>query len=361
MTRVSRGAGFVCSIVPPYLLDQFVESGDPDQRAAAQDALRATALLRRRRTQLGALIAHPDFDVMTLGLVAAGTHSAISVYDGHGLSVLSPFLPGELRRGPDDPPFLRDRTVDEAYDSAGETIAFYREVFDRNGLDDAGMDVVSSVHVVDPAGRPWDNAAWNGNQMCYGDGGILFVAGAFTTALEVIGHEFTHGVTEFSAGLEYHDQPGALNESMSDVFGSMIKQHALGQTSAEADWLIGPGLLADPRAKALRSVRDPGTAFPGDPQPATMADYNYDPADDGGVHTNSGIPNRAFYLAAWSLGGHSWEVAGKIWYRALTSSLSAQSQFADAAQATMDAAQELFPDGETRDAIGEAWHEVGVI
>jgi Zn-dependent metalloprotease len=201
--------------------------------------------------------------------------------------------------------------------------------------------------------------------MVYGDGGRLFKPGSLTTALDVIAHELTHGVTQFTANLDYAGQPGALNESMSDVFGSMVKQYALGQTVDEADWLIGAGLLRDPQATALRSVKDPGSAAPDDPQPASMADFRQLPdnedGDWGGVHINSGIPNRAFYLAARALGGHSWDRAGRVWYDALTRRLRPDAQFSDAARATIEAAEELFPGGAVRDRVEEAWRTVEVL
>ncbi|CAM5676724.1 hypothetical protein SFUMM280S_07534 [Streptomyces fumanus] len=156
--------------------------------------------------------------------------------------------------------------------------------------------------------------------MVFGDGdGEIFLD--FTIPVDVIGHELVHGVTQYTANLTYFGQPGALNESVSDVFGSLIKQYTLGQSADQADWLIGAGLLA-PRVTgvALRSLKAPGTAYDDDvlgkdPQPATMDDYVRTGRDNGGVHINSGIPNHAFYLAATALGGNAWERAGQIWYR----------------------------------------------
>jgi Zn-dependent metalloprotease len=138
--------------------------------------------------------------------------------------------------------------------------------------------------------------------MVYGDGdGDLFKR--FTIAIDVIGHELTHGVTQYSAGLVYQDQTGALNESISDVFGSLVKQYRLKQTADQADWLIGAGLLADGvNGKALRSMAAPGTAYDDpilgkDPQPAHMKDFVNTQSDHGGVHINSGIPNHAFFYS----------------------------------------------------------------
>jgi Zn-dependent metalloprotease len=359
-----RAHAGLCCIAPPYLLERIAESGDEQQREAAERTLASLSIVRARRVLTAQLIADPAFDVKALGLVAQGTASAIKVYDAHGLPFNSFELPGNLLRDTNDPPGA-DVAGNQAFDGARATLTFYSEVLGRNGLDDAGMDVISSVHVTDPLGHPWENAAWISTQMVYGDGGRLFRAGSLTSAVDVIGHEMTHAVTQFTAALEYRSQSGALNESMSDVFGSMIKQHMLGQTAATADWLIGAGLLVDAEAKALRSMIDPGTAFPDDPQPAAMRDYVELPeterGDNGGVHINSGIPNRAFALAATKLGGNSWDRAGRIWYKTLTERLHADSQFTDAAQATLDVADELFPGGEVRALVEDAWREVEVV
>jgi Zn-dependent metalloprotease len=203
--------------------------------------------------------------------------------------------------------------------------------------------------------------------MVYGDGsGRIFQVGGLTRSLDVVAHELTHGVTDFTAGLAYSKQSGALNEHFSDVVGSLVKQYSLKESAAEADWLIGEGILVPELGKALRSMSQPGTAYSGDRQPDHMDDYvdlpdDNDPRNDnGGVHINSGIPNHAFYLAATALGGHAWEVAGMIWYRALTTRLGPSTQFDEAARATVDVAGELFGDTEEK-AVRKAWEEVGVL
>ncbi len=203
--------------------------------------------------------------------------------------------------------------------------------------------------------QDYDNAFWNGEQLVFGDGdGKIF--GSFTEPVDVLGHEFTHAVTQFTAALTYQGQSGALNESVSDCFGMCLKQRLLGQTADQADWLIGAGIfLPGIDARALRDMAHPGTAYDDptlgkDPQVGDMADYVDTTDDNGGVHTNSGIPNRAFYLAATAIGGDTWEGAGQVWYAALTGGdVGADTDFAGFAAATIAAA------GEHADAVRQAW------
>jgi Zn-dependent metalloprotease len=197
----------------------------------------------------------------------------------------------------------------------------------------------------------------------FGDGdGVLF--NRFTIAIDIMGHELTHGVTENEAQLIYKDQSGALNESMSDVYGFLVKTYKNGKQAAEdADWLIGEGLWADPdQGVALRSMKEPGTAHERDQQPAHMRDYLNTIDDNGGVHINSGIPNRAFYLAATRIGGYAGEKAGPIWYAALRDPrLKPDASFVQFARLTVINAEILFPGGEERQIVQGAWDEVGVV
>jgi Zn-dependent metalloprotease len=211
----------------------------------------------------------------------------------------------------------------------------------------------------------YNNAFWDGAQMVFGDGdGSIF--NRFTIAIDIMGHELTHGVTQHTAGLEYQDQSGALNESISDVFGALTKQRSLGQTADKADWLIGAGLLAPGiKGVALRSMKAPGTAYDDwllgkDPQPGHMSKYVETTSDNGGVHINSGIPNKAFYLAAVYIGGNAWEVAGNIWYQTLLDpKLSSTAQFQDFANLTVENAGKLYGDT-IKATVAKAWQDVGI-
>ncbi|MDR6789747.1 Zn-dependent metalloprotease [Sphingomonas sp. BE138] len=346
-------------ILPPYILSRIAEHGPPDLRAAAIRGLLVDPSIRIvRAATAGPVIGTLARLRTAAGLVPAPTPMR-TIRDAGGL----PEAPGAtiVRREGDAP--TGDAAVDEAYDGLGATFALFWEAYARNSIDDAGLPLDATVHY----DREYDNAFWDGTQMVFGDGdGQLF--NRFTIALDVIGHELAHGVTEKEAGLAYYGQSGALNESISDVFGSLVKQHLFGQTADQADWLIGAGLLT-PAVKGvgLRSMKAPGTAYDDpvlgkDPQPADMAGFVRTNQDNGGVHINSGIPNRAFYLAATAIGGHAWERAGQIWYDALLDPATrANTDFAAFAQITRDvAARRYGADGAEAKAVADAWATVGV-
>ncbi|MGV9794946.1 M4 family metallopeptidase [Gordonia sp. NPDC003422] len=220
--------------------------------------------------------------------------------------------PGKLVRAEGDPA-TADASVNAAYDNFGLTYKFFEEVFSRDSIDGQGMPIRALVHY----GNDYDNAFWDGQgSMFFGDGGAMLTD--TTQGLDVIGHELTHGVTQVEANLIYSGQSGALNESMSDVFGSLVKQYHLGQSADQADWLIGADIVGPLLQPALRSMKAPGTAHAHDNQPADMGSYVQTMADNGGVHINSGIPNKAFHVVATSLDGPAWKAAGQIWYDALT-------------------------------------------
>jgi Zn-dependent metalloprotease len=340
-----------CTIVPPLVLDRLARTDDAATAAAARRTLEHDARERTRRqlnTVLGPVAAHGG---------SPADHPVRTVFDaGH-----KDDLPGRKVRAEGAGP-TSDGSVNRAYDALGATFETYLKAYGRHSIDGAGLPLKASVHYL----KGYNNAFWNGEQMVFGDGdGRIFLD--FTLPLDVIGHELTHGVTQYSANLDYQGQSGALNESVSDVFGSLIKQYALGQTADQADWLIGAGLLAPGvNGEALRSMKAPGTAYDDpqlgkDPQPATMSGYVTTGQDNGGVHINSGIPNRAFYLTAAAIGGHAWEQAGQVWYDTLTGgTLSAQAQFADFAAATVAAAVARYGEDAQSRAVRAAWTEVGV-
>jgi Zn-dependent metalloprotease len=340
-------------IVPPYLLTRLAQSDAPELQEAAlaaQHTLQHDVPRRAARLTLSLDAQHE----LVAELEDAPNRT---ISDGHSTET----LPGTTVRAEGDPA-VTDVAVNEAYDGLGATFALYSEVYGRNSIDGKGLPLDGTVHY----GRLYDNAFWNGDRMVFGDGdGQVF--GRFTASFTVIGHELTHGVTQYTAGLVYKDQPGALNESISDVFGSLVEQYAKKQTAATASWLIGQGLFTkNVKGVALRSMKAPGTAYDDpqlgkDPQPADFAHYVTTTDDEGGVHLNSGIPNRAFYLVAHALGGHAWERAGQIWYDTLLSGLKPTTDFAAFGAATAAAAAKRYGDSSAEvAAVRAGWSGVGV-
>jgi Thermolysin metallopeptidase, alpha-helical domain/Thermolysin metallopeptidase, catalytic domain/Protealysin propeptide len=342
-----------CSIIPPYILEAVASRGTPDQRERALRTLGIDSSLRTAR-----LIQSLHDRPLRRTMPVAPPSQQRRVHDAqHGTG-----LPGALLRS-EGVPSNGDVAVDEAYGGFGSTLDLFWTIYNRNSIDDAAMPLIGTVHY----SQGYDNAFWNGQQMVFGDGDGQYF-NRFTIAIDVIGHELAHGVTEYTANLVYQDQPGALNESMSDVFGSLVKQYSKSprQTADQADWLIGEGLFTSQvSGVALRSMKEPGTAFDDpilgkDPQPGHMDGYYYGAADNGGVHINSGIPNRAFYLLATALGGYAWEKAGLIWYSALSDRhLSSTASFQNFADLTANHAETRFGATE-RDAVADAWQQVGI-
>jgi Zn-dependent metalloprotease len=342
-------------IIPPHMNKNIVENGTDEQRQKAMNSIVSAERLRAQRAIMAQITA--------LVTTVAVEDKQRQVFNAnHGSS-----LPGTLVRAEGDPP-TGDPATDEAFDGSGATYDLYKDVYERNSIDNSGMRLDSTVHYK----VGYDNAFWNGQQMIYGDGDEDLPASQrlfnrFTIALDVIGHELTHGVTQFEANLVYRDQPGALNESLSDVFGSLVKQHQRNQTAAQADWIIGEGLFTpNVNGVGIRSMKAPGTAYDDpvlgkDPQPAHISDYVDTISDNGGVHINSGIPNHAFYAAAMEMGGYAWEKAGRIWYITLRDRLTSTSVFNVAAQQTYLVAGELYGSGSLeQQAVRAGWQAVGI-
>lgn len=337
-------------ILPPYILDHMSKSDDPEVRKLAIENMVAAAETRSTRSIMAAM---PSF----MAAAPVNAKKNRQIYDmKNGPQFL---LPGTLARSEGGPKHA-DPAVNEAYDHSGSTYDFYSKVLGRNSLDGNGMTLVSSVHL----GRKYNNAFWNGQQMAYGDGdGVIFIR--FTKSIDVVGHELTHGVVTHTSNLEYKNESGALNESFADVFGSLVKQWKKKQSVAKANWLLGEDILVKvPGRRALRDLANPGTAFTNDPvlgndpQPAHYSKKYKGSEDNGGVHINSGIPNRAFYLASMAIGGNAWESTGKIWYKAMQQLLP-KSTFKQCAQITQQIALHEFG-AAAHKAVKDAWVAVGL-
>jgi Zn-dependent metalloprotease len=343
-------------IVPPHMLEDIATKGSPAQKVLAINTLKESAGMVGKRAAL------TNFSAAAFRVAAVGGKERI-VYDAKNGSS----LPGTVVRKEGDAA-VADVAVNEAYDGSGATYDLYKNIYNRNSIDNSGMRLDSTVHYQ----KGYDNAFWDGEQMVYGDGDENLpvnerLFNRFTISIDVIGHELTHGVTQFEAKLTYAQQPGALNESFSDVFGSIVKQYSLGQTAAQADWIIGAGLLTENvNGVGIRSMKAPGTAYDDpvlgkDPQPAHMKDYVNTVSDNGGVHINSGIPNHAFYLVATEIGGNAWEKAGQIWYVTLRDKLTSSSNFQNCADLTYQSAADLFgANSLEQQAVKNGWAAVGI-
>ena len=336
--------------IPPYIVDRLAESPNPKIRRLAKGTIEVAAEARAIRSTLSSMAG-----MAAVPSPASRKHRL--VYDMNNRYFP---LPGNLVRE-ERKKRVKDPAVNEAYDNAGRVYDFFKKVFDRNSIDGNGMSLISSIHI----GEKVDNAFWNGEQMTYGDGdGEIFVR--FTKSLDVSGHEFTHGVIMYESNLVYQDEPGALNEHFADVMGTLVTQWRRKQTVKDADWLIGDEILGPGvKAKSLRTMKgekayenDPilGT----DPQPKHMKDKFTDWQDNGGVHINSGIPNHAFHLAAYEVGGYAWEKVGMIWYKTIKK-LNRFSNFKEAAETTYQVAGSDHGNGSREQmAVKSAWKGVGI-
>ncbi|GFF34169.1 hypothetical protein IFM51744_02358 [Aspergillus udagawae] len=329
-------------IVPPYILESLSRNAATEQQREAARHTLAHRAKHRTDTKPTRHLDRTVYDAQT-SRANDPPRDKILIREGGPLLTLE-----------QDP----TNNANECYNGLGKTYDFYFNLFQRDSMDNKGMKLDGFVHAGDLY-----NAFWDGKELVFGDGdGEIF--NGFTDELDVIGHELTHGVVEHTSPLEYQFQSGALNESLADVFGIMVKQWSEDppQTVDQANWLIGEGLFAaGVNGRALRDMKNPGTAYNDarvgkDPQPAHWHDFKKLPFDDdnGGVHINSGITNRAFVLAATKIGGYAWEGAGPVWYRALTSGkLSKDATFKEFADLTIESA------GKHVDKVREAWNLVG--
>jgi len=344
-------------IIPPHMLDTMKMKGDQKMKDMVADLEKRADAYRVER------MAAAPTDADMQGFAAAFEPPVTKVkpnrkvYDAQNRSR----LPGKLERD-ETSGASSDKAVNDAFNGSGDTFNLYWDNYQRNSLDGFGLTLKSTVHYR----SGYNNAFWNGSQMAYGDGdGVIFRP--FTLDRSVIGHELSHGVVQFSGGLVYQDQAGALNESFADVFGVLTVQYKKKQSPAAADWLIGKDILGpDINGDALRSMKAPGTAYDDsmlgrDPQPYHMDFYVNTASDHGGVHINSGIPNQAFYLLANYLNEPAWEKAGTIWYQAMQQFNNPTGTFADWAETTVEVARAEYGSGSREQLFTRrAWRLVGL-
>lgn len=339
-----------CFIIPKDVLDRF--ANDPSLSEAERKSFADMAKHEPHWRKVRSLLTPANaLALQSLsGQVTLAKIPAVTVYNlATGTS-----LPG---RPLPNPGVVSDKTAARAFNQTTAVANFYQQVFGRNSLDNRAMTLQSSIHY----GVKYNNAFWNGSQMAYGDGdGNIFVD--FTQGNDVIGHELTHGFTQFSAQLAYINEAGGLNESISDVFGSMFRQWSAKQEVSHADWLIGKEIMGPGALKkgytCLRDLSKPGAAHCLAPQPDHYSAYQ--PGMD--PHYSSGIANFAFCTAAMSIGGYSWEKTGQIWYLALTNfKPSPNMKMKTFADRTRKLAHQKYPkDLSIFKAVDDAWTRVGL-
>lgn len=250
-----------------------------------------------------------------------------------------------------------DQYATDAHWGAEMTYDFYWNHFNRNSINNNGFTLKSYVHY----NTNYGNAFWDGQRMTYGDGSS---GNTPFTALDIAGHEITHGLTTFTADLVYQDESGALNESFSDIFGAAIEFDALGNTVG--DWMMGEDL-----GFVIRYMNNPGLL--GDPDTYLAGQWYTGTNDNGGVHTNSGVQNFWYYLLVmggsgtndlgntYSVTGIGHNDASAIAFRNLTVYLTTTSQYNDARFYAIQAAMDLFgPCSQQVVSTGKAWYAVGV-
>ena len=353
-------------IIPPYINDRLMTNDDTDEAKSALESQKFSSKIRAKREFIASHIkTYANLMIPKEAKAVKKPTLNMEVYDIHhntdtALATLL-WKNGKVENG------KLDKDAKNVIKAGKGTWDFYYEVFGRNSLNKMGLLLKHYIHF-GKTQQDMDNAFWDGEAMLYGDGDAK-IFGSFTSDIDIIGHELTHGVTQYESNLEYLNQSGALNESLSDVFGIMIKQRMMKQDVSKSNWLIGENVLLG-NQYALRSLKAPGTAFVNhpelgtDPQPATMDHFKHLPTsiDGGGVHYNSGIPNFAFYVTAFNIGGFSWEKAGRIWYEAMCDrALKTDATFEQFKALTIKKASTLFGAGsKEHKATQQGWKEAKV-
>jgi Zn-dependent metalloprotease len=334
-----------CEFIPPVVLENLARADVEDARLSINQSV----TIRDQRSST-------EVSMETLMGIAPPGQGPRKIYDCQNQWVKRV----SLARGESDPA-TADESVDNAWNFSGNAGDYLKQVLNRNSWDGIGSDIIVNVHY----GVNYMNAFWDGDELTFGEGnGTIFTD--FSKSLDVVAHELGHGVVQTTANLNYVSQSGALNEHFADVLGSVVTQHVLGQNANDADWLIGDEIMGpELYGEALRSMRAPGTAYDNalmgkDPQPGHMDDYYSGPADNQGVHINSGIPNRAFYLTSREIGT---DKAVSVWYHALQN-LWATANFSDAVDRITNSARVLVKNGDvplgTTQVVRGAFKEVGL-
>jgi Zn-dependent metalloprotease len=333
---------------------KFTAETDTALKNLQTETTRASELISAQTSQASAKIA------LIMGAlppyIAAPPITGLTrlIYDAQNKST----LPGTLVRKEGDPA-SSDQTVNEVYENVGIVYSFAIEVLNITfSPDEAKIRI--TVHY----GQNYDNRFWNGTEVVLGDGDHEIFSKF--SSLDTIAGALAYPIINKKTRLRYLDQQGALIVHLTDAFSAMVLQWHEKEPASSATWLIGSDMLS-PKIKgsALRSMKAPGSAYDDpmlgkDPQPAHMKDYVKTKEDNGGVHINSGIPNRAFYLAAVEIGGFSWDKICKIWFDSLDRTTE-KTDFEDFAIITFRTAENMYGNNsDEAKAVAKSWSEVGI-
>jgi Zn-dependent metalloprotease len=341
-----------CFIIPKYVKEVLVKQGLMN-KVVVDKALKMDASIRRARKKNISSLMSADKNGAAKKTKKIANRTVYNCQNSESLEK------NHELRGEKDKKDVKDADANLSFLYAGVVRDYYGKNLNRNSLDDKGLDLDLFIHY----SKGYDNAFWDGKEMVFGDGdGHIFKH--LVCGIDVIGHELTHGVVQYTAALTNAEFPGTINEHIADVFGTVIKQDYKKQDAQNADWLIGDDvILPSFPGVALRSMKAPGTAFKGDPQPAHMKNYkpwNNDP------HLNNGIPNRAFYLVSAGVNnitGLDTKLAGLLWYTALLN-LKSTANFKDLYQTIKNAGAILTANKKIPDSsklIDAAFKTVGII
>ena len=329
-----------CCFIPEVVIDELNKAGDNIQKPDLQ----MDKSIRMRRSSM---------TLMASLLPATPGTSARRVFDSQNTGSTRLKIIRE-----EGAMSIMDTDANAAYDNGGLVRDYFKTVLGWNSINDDGLDLIFNVHYM----VKYNNAFWDGEQMTFGDGdGVNFQN--FVRALDVTAHELTHGIVQYTANLEYKGQSGALNEHFADVFGTAIKQWAAKETEKTANWLIGEiCTMGKYKGKAVRSMKAPtDTAVVLSAQPDNMSKFFKGTADNGGVHINSGIPNKAFYLLSMDIGTQK---AAKLWFETLKV-LKPTSKFTDFYKALTKTTKILVANNmlptTTQTSIDKAFKTVGII
>ena len=363
---------FICAFIPENILENVEKAPDMplDVRLSVRASIAASKEAGKEREIVGDSEKNPHEPNLPSSNRAQSSEVQVSaecptkgcatldIYSGMNSDYIH--LPGTPLRSNDQGP-VDDQIANDCFEAMNKAQSFFRDVYGWDSLDDKNVGLVGTVHY----GANIANAFYyaQANQMIYGNGNQFMYN--FTKSLDVVGHELTHGIIQHSSGMLYQYQSGALNEHCSDVFGALLEQYSQKQNTEEADWILAQDVLfPEEPLIAMRSMKAPGTAYD-DPrvgkdfQPDHMDKYIYTHDDHGGVHWNSGIPNKAFYLAASRKGGYAWEAAGRTWFAAMTTA-TPNEQFDTFAKRTIAEAKKIV-DSDFATIVEQAWKDVGVL